>query len=41
MDPDDIFSTVLKCYSEKSKFKLDLNLVTGMKSNTDEYAPEG
>jgi hypothetical protein len=41
VDPDAIFNTVLKCYPEKSKFKLDLNLVAGMKSNIDEYDPEG
>ncbi|MDE1251560.1 hypothetical protein MCT08_18525 [Vibrio aestuarianus] len=37
IDPDVIFNTVLKCYPEKSKFKIDLNLVAGMKSNIDEY----
>lgn len=37
IDPDRIFHTVLSCYPEKSKFKLDLNLVAGMKTNLDEY----
>lgn len=37
VNPDDIFATVLSCYPEKSKFKLDLNLVAGMKCNLDEY----
>ena len=37
IDPDAIFQTVLNCYPEKSKFKLDLNLVAGMRTNLDEY----
>lgn len=37
IDPDSIFQTVLNCYPEKSKFKLDLNLVAGMRTNLDEY----
>ncbi len=37
IDPDVIFQTVLNCYPEKSKFKLDLSLVAGMKTNLDEY----
>lgn len=37
INPDIIYSTVLQCYPEKSKFKLDLNLVAGMKTNLDEY----
>lgn len=37
INPDTIYSTVLQCYPEKSKFKLDLNLVAGMKTNLDEY----
>lgn len=37
IDPDTIFQTVLNCYPEKSKFKLDLNLVVGMRTNLDEY----
>lgn len=40
VDPDAIFSTVLQCYPEKSKFKLDLNLVAGMKTNIDEYSTD-
>ncbi|CAH1606248.1 hypothetical protein THF5G08_230015 [Vibrio jasicida] len=36
-DPDVIFQTVLNCYPEKSKFKFDLNLLTGMRTNLDEY----
>lgn len=37
IDPESIFNTMLKCYPEKSKFKIDINLVAGMKSNLDEY----
>lgn len=37
IDPDVIFQTVLNCYPEKSKFKLDLSLIAGMKTNLDEY----
>lgn len=40
VDPDAIFATVLQCYPEKSKFKLDLNLVAGMKTNIDEYSTD-
>lgn len=40
IDPDRIFQTVLSCYPEKSKFKLDLNLVAGMKTNLDEYSSD-
>lgn len=37
VNPDDIFNAVLKCYPEKSKFKIDISLVAGIKSNLDEY----
>jgi hypothetical protein len=37
VNPDDIFNAVLSCYPEKSKFKLDLDLVAGMRSTLDEY----
>ena len=37
INPDDIFHAVLKCYPEQSKFKLDLDLVAGMRSTMDEY----
>ncbi|EKO5187825.1 hypothetical protein ACEOHO_004250 [Vibrio vulnificus] len=37
IDPDTIFDVILRCYPEKSMFKLDLNLVAGMKTNLDEY----
>lgn len=37
IDPDTIFESVLRCYPEKSKFKVDLNLVAGMRASIDEY----
>jgi hypothetical protein len=37
VNPDDIFNAVLSCYPEKSKFKIDLGLVAGMRSTLDEY----
>ena len=37
VDSDTIFNSVLNCYPEKSKFKIDLNLIAGVRSNFDEY----
>lgn len=37
IDSDTIFNSVLRCYPEKSKFKIDLNLIAGVRSNFDEY----
>jgi hypothetical protein len=37
INPDDIFNAVLGCYPEKSKFKIDISLVAGMRSTLDEY----
>lgn len=37
LDSDTIYNSVLRCYPEKSKFKIDLNLIAGVRSNFDEY----
>ncbi len=37
VDSDTIFNSVLRCYPEKSKFKIDLNLIAGVRANFDEY----
>ncbi|KZX63851.1 hypothetical protein A3712_20735 [Vibrio sp. HI00D65] len=37
IDPDTIFESVLHCYPEKSKFKIDIDIVAGMRANMDEY----
>lgn len=37
VNPDTIFNSVLHCYPEKSKFKIDIDIVAGVKSNIDEY----
>lgn len=37
IDPDTIFESVLHCYPEKSKFKIDIDIVAGVRSNMDEY----
>lgn len=37
VDSDRIFDSVLRCYPEKSKFDIDLNLVAGVRTNFDEY----
>lgn len=37
IDSDTIYNSVLRCYPEKSKFKIDLNLIAGVRSNFDEY----
>lgn len=37
INPDIIFESVLHCYPEKSKFKIDIDIVAGMKANMDEY----
>ncbi|SKA70817.1 hypothetical protein [Enterovibrio nigricans] len=36
-DPDAIYQSVINCYPEKSKFKLDIDLVAGVKSSFDQY----
>jgi hypothetical protein len=40
INPDDVFNAVLKCYPEKSKFKIDISLVAGVKSSMDEYGSD-
>lgn len=40
-DPDAIYQAVINCYPEKSKFKLDIDLVAGMKASYDQYDTEG
>ena len=37
INPDAIFNSILHCYPEKSKFKIDIDIVAGVKSNIDEY----
>ncbi|WP_434363078.1 hypothetical protein [Parasalinivibrio latis] len=40
-DPDAIYQAVMNCYPEKSKFKVDIDLVAGLKSNLDQYNSTG
>jgi hypothetical protein len=37
IDPDAIFNIITHCYPEKSKFKIDVSLVAGVKSSIDQY----
>lgn len=37
IDPDAVFYVITNCYPEKSKFKVDVSLVAGVKSNLDQY----
>lgn len=37
IDPDTIFDIITHCYPEKSKFKIDLSLVAGVKSSINQY----
>ncbi|PSU00028.1 hypothetical protein C9J03_25385 [Photobacterium gaetbulicola] len=37
VDPDAIFAVVNNCYPEKTKFKIDLSLVAGMRSSVDQF----
>ncbi|WP_105062753.1 hypothetical protein [Photobacterium angustum] len=37
VDPDTIYSVITRCYPEKTKFKIDINLVAGMRSSVDQY----
>jgi len=37
IDPDAIFTVVNNCYPEKTKFKIDLSLVAGVRSSIDQF----
>ena len=37
IDPDGVFYVINNCYPEKSKFKVDLSLVAGVRSSFDQY----
>lgn len=37
IDPDAVFYVINNCYPEKSKFKIDLSLVAGVRSSFDQY----
>lgn len=37
VDPDAIFTVVNNCYPEKTKFKIDLSLVAGVRSSVDQF----
>ena len=37
VNPDQIYQVVTRCYPEKTKFKIDVNLVAGMRSSVDQY----
>lgn len=37
VDPDTIYHVITRCYPEKTKFKIDVNLVAGMRSSVDQY----
>ncbi|MCW8332027.1 hypothetical protein MD588_24860 [Photobacterium sp. SDRW27] len=37
VDPDAIFTVVNNCYPEKTKFKIDLSLVAGVRSSIDQF----
>ncbi|MGF1727515.1 hypothetical protein [Photobacterium nomapromontoriensis] len=37
VNPDDIYLTITRCYPEKTKFKINVNLVAGMRSSVDQY----
>ncbi|MCG7500029.1 hypothetical protein MHO82_24505 [Vibrio sp. Of7-15] len=41
IDPDSVFAAISNCYPEKSKFKVDINLVAGMKSSFEQYDASG
>ncbi|OBU30167.1 hypothetical protein [Photobacterium kishitanii] len=36
-NPDQIYQVITRCYPEKTKFKIDVNLVAGMRSSIDQY----
>lgn len=40
IDPDSVFQAVIRCYPEKSQFKIDLELVAGVRSSIDEYSTD-
>lgn len=37
VNPDQIYQVVTRCYPEKTKFKIDVNLIAGMRSSIDQY----
>ena len=37
MNPDQIYQVITRCYPEKTKFKIDVNLIAGMRSSIDQY----
>lgn len=37
VNPDHIYQVITRCYPEKTKFKIDVNLVAGMRSSIDQY----
>ena len=37
VNPDHIYQVITRCYPEKTKFKIDVNLIAGMRSSIDQY----
>lgn len=37
VSPDEIYQLITRCYPEKSKFKIDIDLVAGVKASFDQY----
>ena len=37
VNPDQIYQVITRCYPEKTKFKIDVNLIAGMRSSIDQY----
>lgn len=37
VNPDQIYQVITRCYPEKTKFKIDINLVAGMRSSINQY----